>query len=213
MIPRRTRTRALALIGTLAFSSVALAQGTTTTTDEAETTETIEAESTETGDTTRTAADPAVRAAELRRLKKLKRQAVRLKRKAIRWKRLMQKPRPRITNRPAFETKLEQRLWLREAWKRRALRARAQVKRPPHLAAWRCIHRHEGPWNDPHAPYYGGLQMDLTFQRMYGRELVRRRGTANRWTRLEQMWVAERALRAGRGFYPWPVAARRCGLI
>jgi hypothetical protein len=27
------------------------------------------------------------------------------------------------------------------------------------------------------------------------------------------MWIAERALRAGRGFYPWPLAARRCGLI
>jgi hypothetical protein len=27
------------------------------------------------------------------------------------------------------------------------------------------------------------------------------------------MWVAERALRAGRGFYPWPNTARMCGLI
>jgi len=30
---------------------------------------------------------------------------------------------------------------------------------------------------------------------------------------LEQMWVAERAYRNGRGFYPWPNTARYCGLI
>jgi hypothetical protein len=27
------------------------------------------------------------------------------------------------------------------------------------------------------------------------------------------LWTAEKALRAGRGFYPWPVSASRCGLI
>jgi hypothetical protein len=27
------------------------------------------------------------------------------------------------------------------------------------------------------------------------------------------MWVAERAYRSGRGFYPWPNTARACGLI
>jgi hypothetical protein len=27
------------------------------------------------------------------------------------------------------------------------------------------------------------------------------------------MWVAERAFKDGRGFYPWPLTARRCGLI
>jgi hypothetical protein len=27
------------------------------------------------------------------------------------------------------------------------------------------------------------------------------------------MWVAERAHRSGRGFYPWPNTARHCGLI
>ena len=55
--------------------------------------------------------------------------------------------------------------------------------------------------------------MDLSFQRTYGRYLLARKGTANHWTPLEQMWVAERALRAGRGFYPWPNTARYCGLI
>jgi hypothetical protein len=61
-------------------------------------------------------------------------------------------------------------------------------------------------------PYYGGLQMDLEFQRTYGRYLLRKKGTANRWSPLEQMWVAERALRT-RGFYPWPNTARWCRLI
>jgi hypothetical protein len=55
--------------------------------------------------------------------------------------------------------------------------------------------------------------MDISFQRTYGGELLRRKGTANRWTAAEQMWVAERAFRSGRGFYPWPNTARSCGLI
>ena len=65
----------------------------------------------------------------------------------------------------------------------------AQPAPPPSLE---IIQRHEGPWNDPHAPYYGGLQMDITFQRLYGAELLRRKGTADNWTPLEQIWVAER---------------------
>jgi hypothetical protein len=92
---------------------------------------------------------------------------------------------------------------------RRASRAR----RPPNRGAWLCIQRHEGSWSDGGAPYYGGLQMDISFQRAYGARLLRRKGTADNWTPLEQMWVAEKALRAGRGFYPWPNAARACGLI
>ncbi len=105
------------------------------------------------------------------------------------------------------------RLWTRDLWRKRAIRVRRKAARPPHRAGWLCIHRFEGPWNDPNAPYYGGLQMDLTFQRTYGRELLRRKGTANHWTPLEQMWVAERAHRSGRGYYPWPNTARYCGVI
>ena len=102
---------------------------------------------------------------------------------------------------------------LRDLWRRRAANARLRFLRPPHRAAWLCIHRHEGRWDDPDPTYYGGLQMDVSFQRAYGSYLLRRKGTADRWTPLEQMWTAEKALRAGRGFHPWPVAARRCGLI
>ena len=83
---------------------------------------------------------------------------------------------------------------------------------------WLCIHRYERHPGQGWATrtgngYYGGLQMDISFQRAYGGELLRRKGTANRWTAAEQMWVAERAYRSGRGFYPWPNTARYCGLI
>ena len=98
-------------------------------------------------------------------------------------------------------------------WKQIAARTRAVAQHPPHARAWACIHRFEGSWTDPNAPYYGGLQMDLGFQRTYGRYLLVRKGTANNWTPLEQMWVAEHAFRAGRGFYPWPNTARYCGLL
>jgi hypothetical protein len=108
--------------------------------------------------------------------------------------------------------------WLESLWKRRAHRARRRASRPPHLSAWLCIHRYERHaaqgWSTRTGNgYYGGLQMDLGFQRRYARDLLRRKGTADRWTRLEQMWVAERAHRAGRGFWPWPNTARACGLI
>jgi hypothetical protein len=99
------------------------------------------------------------------------------------------------------------------AWKRVARKIRLVAQNPPHKAGWLCIHRYEGSWTDGGGPYYGGLQMDLGFQQAYGLDLLRRKGTADRWTPLEQMWVAERAHRAGRGFYPWPNTARYCGLL
>jgi hypothetical protein len=75
-----------------------------------------------------------------------------------------------------------------------------------------CIHHYEGAWNDPNAPFWGGLQMDEGFQKAYGIELYRSKGTADKWTPLEQMWIAERAY-VTRGFYPWPNTAKFCGLI
>jgi len=98
-------------------------------------------------------------------------------------------------------------------WSGRLRRAERAAQRPPHLNDWMCIHRYEGAWNDPGAPYYGGLQMDWGFMNAYGGWLLATRGTADHWTPLQQMWVAEAALRAGRGFYPWPNTARMCGLI
>jgi hypothetical protein len=100
-----------------------------------------------------------------------------------------------------------------QVWQGVARRTWVRAQHPPHAAAWRCLQRYEGSWSDAGGPYYGGLQMDLTFQQRYGAYLLHRKGTANHWTPLEQMWVAERALRAGRGFYPWPNTGRICGLL
>src|SRR5213593_1896996 len=102
----------------------------------------------------------------------------------------------------------------RAVWRYRAVTAQRRfVAGPAHRRAWLCIHRYEGAWQDTNAPYYGGLQMDISFQEHYGRTLLRSKGTADRWTPLEQMWVAEKAYHSGVGFYPWPNTARACGLI
>ena len=132
--------------------------------------------------------------------------------KTWRWQRVMGRPRTKVRPRERRDRSPAYLLRLRDSWNARAVRARKRGHRPPHLQAWRCIHRYEGAWNDPNAPYYGGLQMDLSFQRTYGRRLLRSKGTADHWTPLEQMWVAEKAHRAGRGFHPWPTTARLCGL-
>ena len=98
-------------------------------------------------------------------------------------------------------------------WRRSARAAGRRLARPPHRRAWLCIHRYEGRWVDDGDPYWGGLQMDRGFMGRYAPRFLLRRGLANRWTPVEQMWVAERALRRGRGFYPWPNTARLCGLL
>jgi hypothetical protein len=192
---------------------------TSTTTDTTTTTETTTTTTTETTttttETTTTGTDAVLDPwAETPETVRLRARAAHYRTVARRWKALMGKPRPRIRAAPiAFESLLDRRLWWARKWRAKALAARRAGHRPPHLRAWICIHGYEGSWRDPNAPYYGGLQMDLTFQRQYGRRLLRHKGTADHWTRLEQMWVAERAHRSGRGFYPWPLTARRCGLI
>ena len=97
-------------------------------------------------------------------------------------------------------------------WRRLAKRAHRQAQHPPHYAAFMCIHRFEGSWRDGGAPFWGGLQMNYGFQAAYGGRLLRTKGTADHWTPLEQIWVAEKAL-VSRGFYPWPNTARYCGLL
>jgi len=104
--------------------------------------------------------------------------------------------------------------WVLKLWQKRATRVRRLAVSVPHRSQWLCIHRGEADWNAHTGNgYFGGLQMDLSFQRSYGRYLLRAKGTANHWSPNEQMWVAERAFKSGRGFYPWPNTARACGLI
>lgn len=77
-----------------------------------------------------------------------------------------------------------------------------------------CIHHYEGAWNaNTGNGYYGGLQMDLSFQGLYGGDFQRRWGTADNWPPWAQLQTAVRAYQAGRGFAPWPNTARACGLI
>jgi hypothetical protein len=144
----------------------------------------------------------AVRRARLRRLVAISR------RRTWHWQRVMGTPLTLSLRHPSAA------LGARAAtWKRIARSTKRVALHPPHMRAWLCIHAYEGAWNDPNPPYYGGLQMDIGFQRTYGARLLVLKGTADRWTPLEQMWVAERAFRAGRGFFAWPNTARFCGLI
>jgi hypothetical protein len=121
------------------------------------------------------------------------------------WQALMGTPRLRRGTRPNTVPELR-------FWRRTARRAYAAFTHPPHVRAWLCIHRYEGSWSDGGGPYWGGLQMDRGFMDGYAPGYLLRRGWANRWTPLEQMWVAERGYRS-RGFFAWPNTARMCGLI
>jgi hypothetical protein len=151
---------------------------------------------------TETTTPPPMSSAQLQRL------IDRYRHRTWHWQRIMQRPLTlTLARRPSDP------LARIRTWKRIAARVERVATPPPHRGAWTCIHRYEASWTDAAAPYYGGLQMDLGFQRTYGRSLLVRKGTADRWTPLEQMWVAERALRVGRGFWPWPNSARLCGLL
>jgi hypothetical protein len=87
------------------------------------------------------------------------------------------------------------------------------------VGAFLCIHSYEGPWNaNTGNGYYGGLQMDLTFQRNYGSEFLRQYGTADQWPPGIQLLVASRARDGyngipGRAYQPWPNTARMCGVL
>ena len=137
----------------------------------------------------------------------------RYRRETWRWEKLMRAPRSSFANAAARSNDPEFRRAVLRMWRVKAAKRRRQASNPPRLRAWLCIKRYEASWDDPHPPYYGGLQMDLAFQRTYGPELLRQKGTADRWLPIEQMWVAERAYSSGRGFTPWPNTARSCGFL
>jgi hypothetical protein len=133
-------------------------------------------------------------------------------RAAWRWERLMGAPLSPTEGRVLKEMSIPDIQKAVALWERRAHTARVKAQHPPHLGAFLCIHHFEGSWTDAGGPYYGGLQMDLGFQRTYGGWLLRTKGTADHWTPLEQIWTAEKAAKS-RGFWPWPNTARFCGLI
>lgn len=95
---------------------------------------------------------------------------------------------------------------------KRGLRARVHMSGNGVAQGFKCIHQYEGSWTDPGAPHYGGLQMDLQFQRSYGGAFLEQLGTADRWPPFVQMAVAMEAYYSGRGYGPWPNTRRMCGL-
>jgi hypothetical protein len=158
------------------------------------TTETTTSTTTTSTTTTEDAVDPCAETPATRRILA---RAIRFRDITRRWRLLMRLPGPTLLlPQTPFGSLLAKRRWVAHRWYGKAMRARELGHHPPHKPEWRCIHGYEAPWTDPGARYYGGLQMDIAFQRTYALGLLRRKGTANRWTPLEQMWVAERAHRA-----------------
>lgn len=139
--------------------------------------------------------------------------------------------------------------WLIEVWRTRAYHARlgyqAHLRRERERArmlamlgdqeAWECIHSKErgaDRWQtNTGNGYYGGLQMDVDFQKAHGMDMLVKYGNyAHAWSREEQIMVAQRAklgIRTSvdsrgrvylwqdrpRGYNPWPNTARECGLL
>ena len=105
--------------------------------------------------------------------------------------------------------------WLARRTERIRPHERPLSQRLRYYDALTCIAQHEshGAWDIATGNgYYGGLQMDRQFQSTYAPGLYRTKGTADHWTREEQMRTAERAI-STRGFHPWPNTARACGLL
>jgi hypothetical protein len=87
--------------------------------------------------------------------------------------------------------------------------------RSARLPGLMCIHSHEGAWNSYNpAGYYGGLQMDWTFMRTYGWDMLQKYHwhDARYWSPADQLAVASRAV-AHRGYWPWASSAAACGLL
>jgi len=133
------------------------------------------------------------------------------------WQDVMGKPRTPTAYLDRTSRSLTYRQWVLDLWKARAQKAKRRALHPPQLRRWLCIFRYErhprqGWRTNTGNGFYGGLQMDLAFQRNYGPWLLRAKGHAHRWTPIEQIWAAERGRRV-QGWGAWPNSARMCGLI
>jgi hypothetical protein len=160
---------------------------------------------------TTTGAESAPSPWEVRETKTWRRRIRRFRADVRHWVTVMRGRPPANVSRRLATRSLPRLRQLARRWHHRARRAWWHAKHPPELRDWLCIHRYEGSWSDPGSPYWGGLQMDLSFQETYGAWLLRHKGTAENWSPLEQIWVAVRASRT-RGFSPWPSTARYCGV-
>ena len=118
-------------------------------------------------------------------------------------------PRERLTVEVDYLRAMDARWHLRAHQYRVALRQRAPV-----YAALACIHSYEGSWSaySPAGPYYGGYQMDPSFEREYGGDYLRLWGDALNWPVPMQTAAAWRATQEV-GYTPWPASAAACGLL
>jgi hypothetical protein len=99
-------------------------------------------------------------------------------------------------------------------WHLRAHGYRLELRRrAPVYAALACIHSYEGSWwaYSPAGPYYGGYQMDPTFEAHYGADYLSLWGDASNWPAPMQTATAYRATLEV-GYSPWPTSAAACGL-
>jgi hypothetical protein len=190
---------------------------------------------TDTSTTTSTSSETAT-APSPEELAALHKQVVKL-RQGLKWQRQMTwywqyssfVPRSPSSSRELSASSAEYLKWRVRIWSARRERAKRYAQHPPHLAEWQCLYRYEHNGQPEKGPtgwashtgngYDGGLQMDIDFQRAHGSRFLFPRGpngpmvTANHWTRWQQMWTGENALREGVTFYAWPNTARFCGII
>jgi hypothetical protein len=100
-------------------------------------------------------------------------------------------------------------------WHRRSHHYKLRlIRRAPVYAALACIHSYEGSWTaySPAGPYYGGYQMDPSFETTYGPDYVELWGDASSWPAAMQTAAAYKATRTV-GYTPWPSSAAACGLL
>jgi hypothetical protein len=128
------------------------------------------------------------------------------------WQRVMGQGLTPLPKRSLSVVSVESLAQLKTLWKKRATETRQRAQHPPHFMQFMCIHHYEGAWNaNTGNGYFGGVQMNKGFMAAYGSYLLKTKGTADKWTPLEQIWVAEHAY-PSRGFGPWPNTSRSCGL-
>jgi hypothetical protein len=98
----------------------------------------------------------------------------------------------------------------RRVWKE----TRQRFSNPPQEAAFLCIHRYEGSWDNRDSGsngHYGGVQFGKNEWNRFGTPYTGK-AWAYQATPTEQLWAAYRYWQVS-GFNPWPQTARNCGLL
>ncbi len=161
-------------------------------------------------------ADPAPATTPLRPVGSIRREIRWTRRHALRKARRAALPLPRHGHAERHAVTRADLAEILQRWERRLEHyRRAYAHRRPIIDGLKCIHTYEGAWDsvsETVPTYYGGLQMDASFEEAYGADvLAYRGGHANEWPRHDQLMVGVRGYEV-RGYTPWPTAAAACGL-